>query len=87
MINFKRVKRPNKRKRGCFATFVVVTAEILLYSIPGLIVFLVIPAGLFTIVEGWDYVDSFYYAFVSLTTIGFGDLVAGGKFTILRNKA
>lgn len=73
----KRVKRPNKRKRGCFATFVVVTAEILLYSIPGLIVFLVIPAGLFTIVEGWDYVDSFYYAFVSLTTIGFGDLVAG----------
>lgn len=36
-----------------------------------------IPAGLFTYVEGWDYADSFYYAFISLTTIGFGDLVAG----------
>ncbi|KAI9562265.1 hypothetical protein GHT06_013230 [Daphnia sinensis] len=73
----KLVKRPNKRKRGRVATFIVITAEILLYSIPGLIVFLAIPAGLFTIVEGWDYVDSFYYAFVTLTTIGFGDLVAG----------
>ncbi|XP_059350433.1 uncharacterized protein LOC130685524 isoform X2 [Daphnia carinata] len=73
----KLVKRPSKRKRGRFATFIVVTAEILLYSIPGLIVFLAIPAALFTIVEGWDYIDSFYYAFISLTTIGFGDLVAG----------
>jgi hypothetical protein len=41
------------------------------------VVFLVIPAGLFAIVEGWHYIDSFYYAFITLTTIGFGDLVAG----------
>jgi hypothetical protein len=29
--------------------------------------------------EGWTFVESFYYAFVTLTTIGFGDFVAGNK--------
>lgn len=59
------------------STAFVVLADVLLYFIPGLVVFLVIPAGLFAIVEGWNYIDSFYYAFITLTTIGFGDLVAG----------
>ncbi|EFX86381.1 hypothetical protein DAPPUDRAFT_98013 [Daphnia pulex] len=59
------------------STAFVVLADVLLYFIPGLVVFLVIPAGLFAIVEGWNYTDSFYYAFITLTTIGFGDLVAG----------
>jgi hypothetical protein len=51
--------------------------DVFLYLIPGLIVFLVIPAGMFSLVEGWTYLDAFYYAFISLTTIGFGDSVAG----------
>ena len=51
--------------------------DVFLYLIPGLIVFLVIPAAMFSLVEGWTYLDAFYYAFISLTTIGFGDLVAG----------
>ena len=27
--------------------------------------------------QEWEYVDSVYYAFITLSTIGFGDMVAG----------
>ena len=32
-----------------------------------------IPAYLFSIIEGWSYLDAWYFTVVSLTTIGFGD--------------
>eukprot|EP00088_Acartia_fossae_P046774 TRINITY_DN5060_c0_g1_i1.p1 TRINITY_DN5060_c0_g1~~TRINITY_DN5060_c0_g1_i1.p1 ORF type:complete len:678 (+),score=147.77 TRINITY_DN5060_c0_g1_i1:174-2207(+) len=43
------------------------------------LVFLFIPAAVFTSSEDqtWEYVDSLYYAFITLSTIGFGDMVAG----------
>lgn len=34
-------------------------------------------AALFHAQENWSYFDSIYYCFVSFSTIGFGDLVAG----------
>ncbi|XP_022236050.1 uncharacterized protein LOC106476486, partial [Limulus polyphemus] len=34
-------------------------------------------AVLFTIWEGWNFLDSSYFCFITLTTIGFGDLVPG----------
>ncbi|CAH8647861.1 unnamed protein product [Heterobilharzia americana] len=37
---------------------------------------LTIGAVVFSRYEDWDYLDSFYYCFVTLTTIGFGDFVA-----------
>jgi len=39
-------------------------------------VILMTGAAVFSRYEGWSYMDSFYYSFVTLTTIGFGDFVA-----------
>jgi hypothetical protein len=39
----------------------------------GSVFILLIPAYLFTIIEGWSYLDAFYFTVISLTTVGFGD--------------
>ncbi|XP_024939884.1 uncharacterized protein LOC107266845 isoform X2 [Cephus cinctus] len=52
-------------------------AQIFMYLIPGFVMFIFFPAFLFSHYEGWSYDEAVYYAFVTLTTIGFGDYVAG----------
>ena len=37
--------------------------------------FILIPAAIVMAVEDWGYGDAVYYAIISLTTVGFGDLV------------
>lgn len=51
--------------------------QIILYAVPGLTFFIFLPATIISVFEGWQYDVSVYYAFVTLTTIGFGDYVAG----------
>ncbi|CAL4059225.1 unnamed protein product [Meganyctiphanes norvegica] len=58
------------------------TLRVLLDSIklllPGLIVFFFLPSALFMYLEEeWSYLDAFYFSFITLSTIGFGDYVAG----------
>ncbi|XP_034714523.1 potassium channel subfamily K member 5a [Etheostoma cragini] len=43
----------------------------------GVLVHLVLPPFVFMSQEGWTYIEGLYFSFVTLTTIGFGDLVAG----------
>uniref|UniRef100_A0A8D8U251 Open rectifier potassium channel protein 1 n=3 Tax=Cacopsylla melanoneura TaxID=428564 RepID=A0A8D8U251_9HEMI len=53
------------------------TIDIILYLIPGIFLFIFVPAIILVYFEGWTFDESVYFAFVTLTTIGYGDLVAG----------
>ncbi|XP_029034156.1 open rectifier potassium channel protein 1 [Osmia bicornis bicornis] len=66
------------RKLTSFETRKVGLAiQIFVHLLPGFVMFIFFPAFLFSYYEGWSYDESVYYAFVTLTTIGFGDYVAG----------
>eukprot|EP00092_Neocalanus_flemingeri_P037612 GFUD01040948.1.p1 GENE.GFUD01040948.1~~GFUD01040948.1.p1 ORF type:complete len:661 (+),score=160.23 GFUD01040948.1:435-2417(+) len=59
---------------------VVVLVEGLVFVVFFSSIFLLIPAAIFTALENdetnaWDYTDSVYYTFITLSTIGFGDMV------------
>ncbi|ELK00333.1 potassium channel subfamily K member 16 [Pteropus alecto] len=43
----------------------------------GTLVILVFPPMVFSYVEGWSFSEGFYFAFITLSTIGFGDYVVG----------
>ncbi|KAJ1068445.1 hypothetical protein K5549_005141 [Capra hircus] len=43
----------------------------------GLLLFLLLPPLLFNHMEGWTYVEGFYFSFITLSTVGFGDYVIG----------
>ena len=51
--------------------------RILTLVLVGALLFLILPAFSFMLKEDWTYGEAIYYCFVTLTTIGFGDFVAG----------
>lgn len=62
-------RRSDGKLRFAHLSIVVLVVFVLLF---------VVPSVVFThLEEGWSFVDAFYFCFISLTTIGLGDLVAG----------
>lgn len=60
------------------------TIDIILYLIPGIFLFIFVPSVILVYFEGWTFDESIYFAFVTLTTIGYGDLVAGQTSNTLK---
>uniref|UniRef100_A0A8C8WF21 Potassium two pore domain channel subfamily K member 5 n=1 Tax=Panthera leo TaxID=9689 RepID=A0A8C8WF21_PANLE len=48
-----------------------------IFIVWGVLVHLVIPPFVFMVTEEWDYIEGLYYSFITISTIGFGDFVAG----------
>jgi hypothetical protein len=44
------------------------------------VLFVALPAIIFKHIEGWSALDAIYFVVITLTTIGFGDYVAGKAF-------
>ncbi|XP_031437844.1 potassium channel subfamily K member 2-like isoform X2 [Clupea harengus] len=45
----------------------------------GCLLFVSLPAAIFQYIEGWSTLESLYFVVITLSTIGFGDFVAGGS--------
>ncbi len=51
------------------------TSEHLIVAIALIIFFLFIGTIFFHIVEGWRFIDAFYYTGITITTVGYGDFI------------
>lgn len=49
--------------------------EVLLIPIFFVIVLIIIGVSYFMLMEGWSLVDAFYFVIMTITTVGYGDLV------------
>ncbi|KAF0293601.1 TWiK family of potassium channels protein 7 [Amphibalanus amphitrite] len=48
-----------------------------LVALGSLVLYIAVGGGLFLLLEDWPFFESFYFCFVTMTTIGFGDFVPG----------
>lgn len=68
----------NSRLGHLYQAFHIRILHLCIVGVLVLTLFFFIPAGIFAYLEpDWDYLDSLYYCFISLTTIGLGDLIPG----------
>lgn len=67
---YKQYRQERMEKQGVPASYTLVI--MLLYLICGMLIF--------SSYEKWEKLDAFYFCFVTLTTIGFGDMIPGSTF-------
>ncbi|XP_068195360.1 potassium channel subfamily K member 16 [Antennarius striatus] len=65
------LEKKTKRRR-CTRFFVHLVSYL-----SGTVLFFIVPMIVFQMHEGWTYSQAIYYCFITLSTIGFGDFVAG----------
>ena len=51
--------------------------KLILFNAVCFVIFSLVPAAIFMAIEGWTYLQSWYYTIVTLSTVGFGDYVPG----------
>lgn len=78
------MRKPNKRIRISRTLFLDLLFDprsrpIFMYAA----VVILIGTGLYHWLEGWSWVDSFYFVIITLTTIGYGDLTPTTSLTKL----
>uniref|UniRef100_A0A0A9Z728 Open rectifier potassium channel protein 1 n=2 Tax=Lygus hesperus TaxID=30085 RepID=A0A0A9Z728_LYGHE len=66
----------HRYKNHVYDSRLTLVLDVLIYLIPGIVIFILAPT-IFMKFEDWTFYQALYYAFITLTTIGFGDLVAG----------
>lgn len=47
----------------------------LMIAILGVVFMLIVPTSVFYAIENWKYIDALYFVVMTLSTVGFGDLV------------
>lgn len=68
----------NTKLGHLYQPFKIRILHLLIVVVVVIVAFMLIPAGIFAALEPeWDYLDSLYYCFISLTTIGLGDYIPG----------
>lgn len=68
----------NSRLGHLYQPFNIRVLHLFIVAVLLINLFLLIPAGIFATIEPeWDYLDSLYYCFISLTTVGLGDYIPG----------
>ena len=74
-----RILAPVERKfqvgKKTVTSVLVRTVAVILAMLPGMILFVFLPALVYNAVEPWSYGEAVYFCFVTLTTVGFGDIV------------
>ncbi|KAI4531230.1 hypothetical protein MG293_019088 [Ovis ammon polii] len=68
---------PSERTQRLLRFQLLQTLGLALFLALGTLLILILPPMVFSHVEGWSFSEGFYFAFITLSTIGFGDYVVG----------
>lgn len=71
--------RVNKCKLCSAKPLVNKVLNMVLIVMLGLTILFILPASAFSYFENWTVLEALYYCFVTLSTIGFGDYIAGTR--------